>query len=137
LQVFSWEPLRCHDMVDVGWHKLADLCIHEGKLLGCSFNQSCVGVWVVDLQVHYLFLFVSGCFFTSCFSCNLFCRTTCKKFWAPSFSCYRSIVQSTRACCLFILIISMNLRRASGNQCLDLFTFHECGKRYTISLRTE
>jgi katanin p80 WD40 repeat-containing subunit B1 len=52
LQVFSWEPLRCHDMVDVGWHKLADLCIHEGKLLGCSFNQSCVGVWVVDLQVR-------------------------------------------------------------------------------------
>ncbi|KAG0554292.1 hypothetical protein KC19_12G080100 [Ceratodon purpureus] len=50
LKVFSWEPLRCHDMVDVGWHKLADLCIHEGKLLGCSFNQSCVGVWVVDLQ---------------------------------------------------------------------------------------
>lgn len=37
-------------MVDVGWHKLADLSIHEGKLLGCSFNQSCVGVWVVDLQ---------------------------------------------------------------------------------------
>ncbi|KAG0582551.1 hypothetical protein M758_3G068100 [Ceratodon purpureus] len=50
LKIFSWEPLRCHDMVDVGWHKLADLCIHEGKLLGCSFNQSCVGVWVVDLQ---------------------------------------------------------------------------------------
>lgn len=50
-QVLSWEPLRCHDLVDVGWHKLADLCIHEGKLLGCSFNQSCVGVWVVDLQV--------------------------------------------------------------------------------------
>ncbi|XP_024357566.1 katanin p80 WD40 repeat-containing subunit B1 homolog KTN80.4 isoform X2 [Physcomitrium patens] len=50
LKVFSWEPLRCHDLVDVGWHKLADLCIHEEKLLGCSFNQSCVGVWVVDLQ---------------------------------------------------------------------------------------
>ncbi|KAH9556503.1 hypothetical protein CY35_07G031700 [Sphagnum magellanicum] len=49
LKIFSWEPLRCHDVVDVGWHKLADLCIHEGKLLGCSYNQSCVGVWVVDL----------------------------------------------------------------------------------------
>jgi katanin p80 WD40 repeat-containing subunit B1 len=54
-QIFSWEPLRCHDVVDVGWHKLADLCIHEGKLLGCSYNQSCVGVWVVDLLVcHHL-----------------------------------------------------------------------------------
>jgi len=61
-QVFSWEPLRCHDMVDVGWHKLADLCIHEGKLLGCSFNQSCVGVWVVDLQVHLSFC---SCLFLS------------------------------------------------------------------------
>jgi len=37
--------------VDVGWSKLADLNIHEGKLLGCSYNQSCVGVWVVDISV--------------------------------------------------------------------------------------
>jgi len=50
LKILSWEPLRYHDSVDVGWHKLADLCIHEGKLLGCSYNQSCVGVWVVDLS---------------------------------------------------------------------------------------
>ncbi|EFJ23110.1 hypothetical protein SELMODRAFT_442850 [Selaginella moellendorffii] len=49
LKVLSWEPLRYHDAVDVGWSKIADLSIHEGKLLGCSFNQSCVGVWVVDL----------------------------------------------------------------------------------------
>nr|CAB3486175.1 unnamed protein product [Digitaria exilis] len=49
LKVFSWEPIRCHDTVDVGWSKLADLNVHEGKLLGCSFNQSCVGIWVVDL----------------------------------------------------------------------------------------
>ncbi|ONM12095.1 Katanin p80 WD40 repeat-containing subunit B1-like protein [Zea mays] len=49
LKVFSWEPIRCHDTVDVGWSRLADLNVHEGKLLGCSFNQSCVGIWVVDL----------------------------------------------------------------------------------------
>ncbi|GJN01317.1 hypothetical protein PR202_ga18576 [Eleusine coracana subsp. coracana] len=48
-EVFSWEPIRCHDTVDVGWSRLADLNVHEGKLLGCSFNQSCVGIWVVDL----------------------------------------------------------------------------------------
>ena len=35
--------------MDVGWSKLSDLNVHEGKLLGCSYNQSCVGVWVVDL----------------------------------------------------------------------------------------
>ncbi|TVU16601.1 hypothetical protein EJB05_40174 [Eragrostis curvula] len=49
LKVFSWEPIRSHDTVDVGWSRLADLNVHEGKLLGCSFNQSCVGIWVVDL----------------------------------------------------------------------------------------
>ncbi|CAL5430125.1 unnamed protein product [Camellia sinensis] len=50
LKVVSWEPIRCHDAVDVGWSRLSDLNIHEGKLLGCSYNQSCVGVWVVDLS---------------------------------------------------------------------------------------
>ncbi|KAL5214430.1 hypothetical protein ABZP36_003582 [Zizania latifolia] len=50
LKVFSWEPVRCHDTVDVGWSRLSDLNVHEGKLLGCSFNQSCVGIWVVDLM---------------------------------------------------------------------------------------
>ncbi|XP_073014477.1 katanin p80 WD40 repeat-containing subunit B1 homolog KTN80.4-like isoform X1 [Typha latifolia] len=50
LKIFSWEPISCHDAVDVGWSRLSDLNIHDGKLLGCSFNQSCVGVWVVDLM---------------------------------------------------------------------------------------
>ncbi|KAM5566327.1 katanin p80 WD40 repeat-containing subunit B1 [Rosa sericea] len=50
LKVFSWEPIRCHDAVDVGWSRLSDLNVHEGKLLGCSYNQSCVGVWVVDIS---------------------------------------------------------------------------------------
>ncbi|KAG9136672.1 hypothetical protein Leryth_004459 [Lithospermum erythrorhizon] len=50
LKVVSWEPIRCHDSFDVGWSKLSDLNIHEGKLLGCSYNQSCVGVWVVDIS---------------------------------------------------------------------------------------
>lgn len=50
LKVFSWEPIRCHDAVDVGWSRLSDLNVHEGKLLGCSFNQNCVGVWVVDIS---------------------------------------------------------------------------------------
>lgn len=50
LKVYSWEPIRCHDTVDVGWSRLSDLNVHEGKLLGCSYNQSCVGVWVVDIS---------------------------------------------------------------------------------------
>ncbi|KAF5467573.1 hypothetical protein F2P56_011812 [Juglans regia] len=50
LKVFTWEPIRCHDAVDVGWSRLSDLNVHDGKLLGCSYNQSCVGVWVVDIS---------------------------------------------------------------------------------------
>ncbi|EPS62586.1 hypothetical protein M569_12203 [Genlisea aurea] len=50
LKIFSWEPIRSHDAVDVGWSRLSDMNVHEGKLLGCSYNQSCVGVWVVDIS---------------------------------------------------------------------------------------
>ncbi|KAL8139855.1 LOW QUALITY PROTEIN: hypothetical protein V2J09_005876, partial [Rumex salicifolius] len=50
LKVCSWEPILCHDTVDVGWSTLSDLNVHEGKLLGCSYNQSCVGVWVVNIS---------------------------------------------------------------------------------------
>lgn len=35
----------------MGWSRLSDLNVHDGKLLGCSYNQSCVGVWVVDISV--------------------------------------------------------------------------------------
>ncbi|OEL28066.1 Katanin p80 WD40 repeat-containing subunit B1-like protein, partial [Dichanthelium oligosanthes] len=52
LKVLSWEPIICHDVVDVGWSTLADLTVDEGKLLGCSYNQNCVGLWVVDLMRH-------------------------------------------------------------------------------------
>uniref|UniRef100_A0A0D9XL08 Katanin p80 subunit C-terminal domain-containing protein n=1 Tax=Leersia perrieri TaxID=77586 RepID=A0A0D9XL08_9ORYZ len=50
LHVLSWEPIICHDVVDIGWSTLGDLIVHEGKLVGCSYNQSCVGVWIVDLM---------------------------------------------------------------------------------------
>ncbi|XP_030480281.2 katanin p80 WD40 repeat-containing subunit B1 homolog KTN80.1 isoform X2 [Cannabis sativa] len=50
LKVYSWEPVLCHDTVDMGWSTLGDLCIHEGKLLGCSYYQNSVGVWVADIS---------------------------------------------------------------------------------------
>ncbi|KAG1347142.1 putative protein STRUBBELIG-RECEPTOR FAMILY 3-like [Cocos nucifera] len=43
-KIFSWEPIRCHDVVDMGWSTLADLSIHDGKLLGCSYHGSHVGL---------------------------------------------------------------------------------------------
>ena len=51
LQVYSWEPVICHDAVDMGWTTLGDLCIHDGKLLGCSYYRNSVGVWVADISV--------------------------------------------------------------------------------------
>ncbi|MQL80113.1 hypothetical protein Taro_012562, partial [Colocasia esculenta] len=51
LKVFSWEPIRCHDIVDMRWSILGDLSIYEGKLLGCSYHQSSVGVWVADISL--------------------------------------------------------------------------------------
>ncbi|XP_020091329.1 katanin p80 WD40 repeat-containing subunit B1 homolog isoform X2 [Ananas comosus] len=51
LKVLSWEPVRYHDVVDMGWSTLADLSIYEGKLLGCSYRESRVGVWVADISL--------------------------------------------------------------------------------------
>ncbi|KAL2946128.1 hypothetical protein AAZX31_U003100 [Glycine max] len=51
LKVYSWEPVICHDAVDMGWTTLGDLCIHDGMLLGCSFYSNSVGVWVSDISL--------------------------------------------------------------------------------------
>ncbi|XWS18331.1 hypothetical protein CRYUN_Cryun32bG0034800 [Craigia yunnanensis] len=49
LKVYSWEPVVCHDSVDMGWSTLGDLCINESKLVGCSYYRNSVGVWVADV----------------------------------------------------------------------------------------
>ncbi|XP_052201919.1 katanin p80 WD40 repeat-containing subunit B1 homolog KTN80.4-like isoform X2 [Diospyros lotus] len=51
LKVYSWEPLICHDTVDMGWSTLGDLCIHDGKLLGCSYYGNSVAVWAADISL--------------------------------------------------------------------------------------
>ncbi|XP_010547296.1 PREDICTED: katanin p80 WD40 repeat-containing subunit B1 homolog isoform X2 [Tarenaya hassleriana] len=51
LKVYSWEPVVCHDGVDMGWSTLGDFCINEGKLLGCSYYQNSVGIWVADISL--------------------------------------------------------------------------------------
>ncbi|KAI7745792.1 hypothetical protein M8C21_020478 [Ambrosia artemisiifolia] len=50
LKVYSWEPVICHDAVDLGWTNLGDLCINDGKLLGCSYYQNSVGIWAADVS---------------------------------------------------------------------------------------
>ncbi|KAJ8761469.1 hypothetical protein K2173_001602 [Erythroxylum novogranatense] len=51
LKVYSWEPVICHDAIDMGWSTLGDICINEGKLLGCSYYRNSVGVWVADIKL--------------------------------------------------------------------------------------
>lgn len=48
LKVYSWEPVVCHDTVDLGWSTLRDLCIQDGKVLGGSYYQNSVGIWLTD-----------------------------------------------------------------------------------------
>nr|XP_043624562.1 katanin p80 WD40 repeat-containing subunit B1 homolog KTN80.1-like isoform X2 [Erigeron canadensis] len=50
LKVYSWEPMCCHDGVDIRWPTLGDLCIDDGKLLGCSYYQNSIGVWASDVS---------------------------------------------------------------------------------------
>ncbi|KAA8519844.1 hypothetical protein F0562_014066 [Nyssa sinensis] len=73
LKVYSWEPVLCHDAVDMGWSTLGDLCIHDGKLLGCSYYQNSVGVWVADISVvaFILFFFLHAIIIEYCFSLHL------------------------------------------------------------------
>ncbi|CAN4083996.1 unnamed protein product [Withania somnifera] len=51
LKVYSWEPVMCHDSIEMGWSTLSDLCIHDGKLVGGAYYQNYVGVWVADISL--------------------------------------------------------------------------------------
>ncbi|KFK43409.1 hypothetical protein AALP_AA1G122100 [Arabis alpina] len=50
LKVYSWEPVICRDDVDMGWSTLGDICINEGKFIGCSYYRNSVGIWVSDIS---------------------------------------------------------------------------------------
>ncbi|XP_065827403.1 katanin p80 WD40 repeat-containing subunit B1-like isoform X2 [Oscarella lobularis] len=49
LKLYSWEPSVCLDAVPVGWMKVSDMAISKEQLIGASFYQTNVAVWVVDL----------------------------------------------------------------------------------------
>ncbi|KAL7211897.1 hypothetical protein ACSBR2_014703 [Camellia fascicularis] len=51
LKVYSWEPVVCHDAVDMGWSTLGDICIHDGKLLGCSYYRNSIAIWASDISL--------------------------------------------------------------------------------------
>ncbi|KAI3788789.1 hypothetical protein L2E82_01565 [Cichorium intybus] len=47
-EVYSWEPIICHDSLDMGWSTLGDICTNDGKLIGCSYYHNSVAAWVAD-----------------------------------------------------------------------------------------
>ncbi|KAL3851305.1 hypothetical protein ACJIZ3_013187 [Penstemon smallii] len=51
LKVYSWEPVICHDSVDMGWSTVGDICVHDGKLLGGAYYENSVALWVADVSL--------------------------------------------------------------------------------------
>ncbi|KAL8032626.1 hypothetical protein ABFX02_13G108600 [Erythranthe guttata] len=51
LKVYSWEPVICHDSVDMGWSTVGDLCFHDGKLVGGAYFENSVALWVADVSL--------------------------------------------------------------------------------------
>ncbi|XP_033113143.1 katanin p80 WD40 repeat-containing subunit B1-like isoform X1 [Anneissia japonica] len=50
LRVYSWEPVQCFDSVYMGWGKVADMAVSSQQIIGASFNQTNVAVYVADLS---------------------------------------------------------------------------------------
>eukprot|EP00698_Gefionella_okellyi_P007214 TRINITY_DN1752_c0_g1_i1.p1 TRINITY_DN1752_c0_g1~~TRINITY_DN1752_c0_g1_i1.p1 ORF type:complete len:641 (+),score=156.10 TRINITY_DN1752_c0_g1_i1:23-1945(+) len=50
LKVYSWAPFKILDTVNVGWNRVADMSISDNNLNCCSFAQTFVTAWVVDLE---------------------------------------------------------------------------------------
>lgn len=53
LKIYGWEPSRCYDSIALGWGKVVDTAIAQNQLIGASFNQTNVMVYVVDLKRCY------------------------------------------------------------------------------------
>lgn len=50
MRVYGWEPVRCYDSFSLGWGKVADIAVSSNQLIGASYHQTNVSVWVVDLE---------------------------------------------------------------------------------------
>uniref|UniRef100_T1ISW5 Katanin p80 WD40 repeat-containing subunit B1 n=1 Tax=Strigamia maritima TaxID=126957 RepID=T1ISW5_STRMM len=50
LKVYGWEPTRVFDSILMGWGKVADIATSQNQLIGASFLQSNVSIYIVDLK---------------------------------------------------------------------------------------
>jgi katanin p80 WD40 repeat-containing subunit B1 len=50
LRVHGWEPTRTFDSLGLGWGRLADLATASHQLIGASYAQCHVAIYVVDLK---------------------------------------------------------------------------------------
>lgn len=60
----------CHDSVEMGWSTLGDLCITDGKLIGCSYYQDSVGISVADLSVCKYCVLIKNSLLLVTVTCN-------------------------------------------------------------------
>jgi katanin p80 WD40 repeat-containing subunit B1 len=50
LKVYNWEPVECLDSIATHWGRAADLTITQNQLIGASFQQSNVSIFIVDIE---------------------------------------------------------------------------------------
>ncbi|KAJ3408249.1 hypothetical protein HDV05_005065 [Chytridiales sp. JEL 0842] len=52
LQVWTWEPPKCHEVVPLRWGNVADMHVSDdSKMVAGSLNQNFVNMWGVDLSL--------------------------------------------------------------------------------------
>ncbi|KAJ3150390.1 Katanin p80 WD40 repeat-containing subunit B1 [Geranomyces variabilis] len=51
LQIWTWEPAECHDVISVNWPNITDMrvMLEEGQVLAGALDQNFVSMWGVDI----------------------------------------------------------------------------------------
>ncbi|KAJ3147684.1 Katanin p80 WD40 repeat-containing subunit B1 [Geranomyces michiganensis] len=51
LQIWTWEPAECHDVIAVSWPNIADMrvMLEDGQVLAGALDQNFVSMWGVDI----------------------------------------------------------------------------------------
>ncbi|KAI8819538.1 WD40-repeat-containing domain protein [Fimicolochytrium jonesii] len=54
LQIWTWEPAVCHDVIPVSWPNISDMRImmEDGKVLAGALDHNFLSMWGVDITPH-------------------------------------------------------------------------------------